>query len=259
MAHEPLRGRRVLVTRPAERAQGLVRAIEAEGGIARRFPVIEIEPLTSALARRDVAFEYAAILFVSPAAVAHGLAPLGLTPGLAPPIGAVGAATRAALTEQDFEVTIEPVESQDSEGLLRAPGLAPERIAGRRVLIVRGEGGREDLAEGLMARGAAVDYAEVYRRRRPSGLDPRIAADCDVVTATSTEGLTNLLALLDDTSRQCVLARPLAVNSQRIASAARAHGFVQAPFVAPEPGDAGLMAALRAAAAILDQGPSESA
>lgn len=259
MAAEPLRGRRVLVTRPAERAEGLVRAIEAAGGVARRFPVIEIEPCPLPWAGPDTPIQYSAILFVSPAAAAHGVEALGLTPGFAPPIGAVGAATWAALTERGFAVAIEPVESQDSEGLLRAPELAADRIAGRSLLIVRGEGGREDLAEGLMARGAAVDYAEVYRRRRPVGLDPAVAADCDIVTATSTEGVANLVALLDEAAREQVRRRPLAVNSERIAAAAGAHGFVQASFVAPEPGDAGMMAAIRAAAATLDQGPSESA
>ncbi len=259
MADEPLRGRRVLVTRPAERAEGLIQAIEAAGGAARRFPVIEIEPCPLPWAAPGTPLQYGAMLFVSPAAVAHGVEALALTPAFAPPIGAVGAATRAALTERGFAVAIEPVDSQDSEGLLRAPALAADRVAGRRVLIVRGEGGREDLAEGLMARGAAVDYAEVYRRRRPEGLDPTVATECDVVTATSTQGLANLLALLDESVREWVLGRPLAVNSQRIAKAAREHGFALAPFVAPEPGDAGLMAAIRAAAATLAQGPSESA
>jgi len=258
MAAVPLRGTRVLVTRPAERGEGLVRAIEAAGGVPRRFPVIEIEPCALPSSGPDSALLYRALLFVSPAAVAHGVEALALTPGFAPPIGAVGAATRAALAERGFAVAIEPVDSQDSEGLLRAPALAADRIAGRRVLIVRGEGGREDLAEGLMARGAAVDYAEVYRRRLPAGVDPTVAADCDVVTATSTEGLANLLALVDEPAREWVLGRPLAVNSQRIGEAAREHGFIRAPFVAPEPGDAGLMGAIRAAAATLAQDRSES-
>jgi len=248
----------VLVTRPAERAEGLVRAIEAAGGVPRRFPVIEIEPCPLPWASPDTPLRYSALLFISPAAVAHGVAALALTPAVAPPIGAVGAATRAALTERGFTVAIEPVGSQDSEGLLRAPALAAGRIAGRRVLIVRGEGGREDLAEGVMARGAAVDYAEVYRRRRPAGVDPTVAADCDVVTATSAEGLANLLALVDEPGREWLLSRPLAVNSQRIGEAAREHGFIRAPFVAREPGDAGLMGAIRSAAATLAQDRSES-
>ncbi|MDZ7748216.1 MAG: uroporphyrinogen-III synthase [Halofilum sp. (in: g-proteobacteria)] len=154
---------------------------------------------------------------------------------------------------------MEPVGSHDSEGLLRAPALAPARIAGRGVLIVRGEGGREHLATELMARGASVDYAEVYRRRRPQGLDPAVASGCDIVTVTSSEGLANLLAVLDEPARAHVLARPLAVTSERIAARAREHGFTWPPRVAPEPGDAGLLQAIRRCVAALPEGPSEPA
>ncbi|PSQ92841.1 MAG: uroporphyrinogen III synthase [Proteobacteria bacterium SW_6_67_9] len=259
MAADELQGRRVLVTRPAERGEALALAIEAAGGSARRWPTIVIEPVASPAIAAGGAWAYDVVLFVSPAAVAYGCAALGLERAVPPPIGVVGAATRAALSEHGLGVAIEPEGSQDTPGLLRAPALAADRIAGRRVLIVRGEGGREDLAAALMARGATVDYAEVYRRRRPSGLDPAATDDCDIVTATSAEGLHNLVDLLDRERRARLVARPLVVNSQRIAAAAITLGFAQRPYVAPAPGDDGLLRAIRAAAAGLAQGPSESA
>lgn len=259
MATDPLQGRRVLVTRPAGRAEGLVAALEAAGAAPIHYPAIEIEPVP--LSPDDVAplDAYAAVLFVSPAAVAHGLPALGAGAGDGVPFGAVGAATAGAVRDAGHAVAIEPVGSQDSEGLLRAPALAADRIAGRRVLIVRGQGGRELLADGLMARGAAVDYAEVYRRRRPSGLDPALPASCEIVTATSNEGLSNLLAMLDEATRGVVLTRPIAVGSERIAALARARGFACPPRIAPAPGDAGLLEAIRRCAAELPEGPSESA
>jgi uroporphyrinogen-III synthase len=257
MARVGLEGLRVLVTRPAERAERLAAGIEREGGIAVRFPVIAIEPCPAGAPAPGEALQYDVVVFVSPAAVTHGLRGLGLGPGAHPAIAAVGPATARALGEAGLTVHVEPVGGHDSEGLLAAPGLAAERISGRRVLIVRGEGGREALAEGLMARGASVDYAEVYRRVRPAGLDPTAAADSDIVTATSTEGLANLLALLDPASRTALLQRPLAVNSERIAAAAAAQGFRLPPRVADAPGDAGLLEAVRRCAADLRDGPSE--
>jgi uroporphyrinogen-III synthase len=60
-----------------------------------------------------------------------------------------------------------PASGDDSEALLGLPALR-EAIARRpRVLIVRGVGGRELLAERLAEQGASVDYLELYRRCLP--------------------------------------------------------------------------------------------
>ena len=240
----PLAGKRVLVTRPAERAVPLAAAIEEAGGIALRFPVIEILPLCHAALPAGSPEAYDAIVFVSPAAVTHGLRLLGLRAGSGPLVGAVGPATSRTLREAGFPIGIEPGDSHDSEGLLKAGPLAAERIAGRRVLIVRGEGGREHLAEGLMARGAAVDYAEVYRRVRPVARNPEVVRTADIITVTSREGLANLLAMVDEPTRRWALGRPVAVNSERVAVAARHSGFAREPCVAERPGDAGLVQAI---------------
>jgi len=251
-----LAGRAILVTRPAERAQDLVERIERAGGRAIRFPVIGIEPVEARLSA--AAQGYDAVVFVSPAAVAHGLDALALSAATAPPLAAVGPATRAALEAHGFRVPIEPVGSQDSEGLLRAPAFARDRISGRRVLVVRGEGGRETLADGLVARGAAVDYAEVYRRVRPTAPDPTLAADSDIVTVTSSEGLANLLAMLDEAGRAAVRRAALAVASERIGRRARALGFIGPVSCAGAPGDEGLFGAVLRCARALSQRPSDS-
>lgn len=242
-ARDPLAGRAVLVTRPAERAEGLVARIAAAGGRPLRMPVIEILPRS--LEWQPQPWAYAAALFVSPAAVSHGLRALGLTPSGAPPLGAVGPATARALEDAGFRVDIGPGRSSDSEGLLEAPALARERIAGRPVLIVRGEGGRERLASDLVERGAQVDYAEVYRRGRPSRYDPEVVAACDLVSATSAEGLRNLLAMITEQEGARLRELPLAVAGERIAAAARELRFTGPVISARQPGDEGLMEALR--------------
>ena len=217
----PLAGVAVLVTRPAERAGGLAAVLERRGARVVHSPVIEIRPVASS--RAPEPGRYDLLLFVSPAAVEHGGR---LAAGAdAPPVGAVGPGTAAALAERGIDTAILARTSNDSEGLLAHPALAGERVAGRRVLIVRGEGGRPHLGEQLMARGATVDYAEVYRRSRPTALDPAAPAACDIVTLTSNEGAQNLLALVDATTRRALLQRPVAVASERTARRARELGF----------------------------------
>jgi|AntRauTorcE11898_2_1112593.scaffolds.fasta_scaffold00726_9 uroporphyrinogen-III synthase len=219
--HSPLAGLSVLVTRPRERAGALIDRLEALGARAVACPVIEIQPLPWSGARD--AGRHDVVIFTSPAAVEHGSDGMDLRGTV--DVASVGPATTAALRERGFGVTVEPADSNDSEGLLAHPALAPERVAGRQVLIVRGEGGRELLGSGLMARGARVDYAEVYRRVRPAGSAPAEAAQCDIITVTSNEGVTNLLAMIEPYARKRMLGRPLVAVSERGAAQARESGF----------------------------------
>ncbi|MEX2576483.1 MAG: uroporphyrinogen-III synthase [Halofilum sp. (in: g-proteobacteria)] len=248
---DSLSGRRVLVTRPAERAGGLIAAIEAAGGRPVALPTLVLaaaKPSADAIAAARTA-DF--ILFTSPASVAHGLELLGLTAGTGAQIGAVGPATAAALRQRGLPPEIEPIGAADSEGLLRAPQLAPERVQGRQIVIVRGGPGRATLPGELMARGAAVHYADVYRRERPQAPTAGTASACDILTATSNEGLTNLLAMLEPREVDIVRAKPLAVSSARTAELARAQGFRHEPQIADQAGDPGLLAAIRRCASRL--------
>ncbi len=122
-----------------------------------------------------------------------------------------------------------PSDRFDSESLLALPQLAD--LNGRRVLIVRGTGGRALLGNTLIERGAEVAYAEVYRRNLPE-IDPlpllaRWPQDVQVATATSGEILGNLLTLVGRGGRELLLATPLVVVSERTATDARRLGFAQ--------------------------------
>lgn len=239
---QPLAGRRVLVTRPAERSAGLIERIRAAGGEPIAFPVIEIVPL--ALPPLPDTREFAAVLFVSPAAARYGAALLQSPGARPPPVGAVGPATAAALEATGLRVDIRTDATPNSEGLLACAALGAERVRGRRVLIVRGKGGRERLASGLVERGATVEYAEVYRRARPSRYDPELASGYDIATATSVEAVDNLLAMVPAGERDRMLQRPLAVAAQRIADHARRCGFTGRVVTAADAGDEALMAAI---------------
>jgi len=248
----PLDGIGVLVTRPAAQAEPLCRLIEQAGGTAHRFPVLEICPVTpsatvAAVLDRLAAFDLA--IFISANAVEHGLAAVrsrGAWPERLATV-AIGRATAAALTAQGLPPAICPSGPFDSETLLAHPEL--QQVAGRRVVIFRGVGGRELLAEALRSRGAEVAYVEAYRRVRPES-DPAPlltqwrAGAIDVAVVTSREGLDNLCALVGDEGRPWLLRTPLVVASDRVLKLVEQRGFEYPPCVAAEASDTGLFGAV---------------
>lgn len=244
----PLRGLKILVTRPAPQAQPLCEQIEAEGGTVLRVPTVEIQPpddeeklrrLLSAAERFEIA------LFVSPNAVERGLAYL-LRYGSLPAhwrVGAVGGATAEALRARRVRVDIIPENGFNSEALLAHPAL--QNIQDHRILIFRGQGGRELLAQSLGERGAYVEYAEVYRRTRPPTDAESLCAlwqtpGVDLVTVTSSEILENLAAMLGPPGKLLLHKTALLVVSERIAQQARAMG-IREVFVAPSPAPKGIV------------------
>ncbi|MGH8688085.1 MAG: uroporphyrinogen-III synthase [Burkholderiales bacterium] len=232
----PLAGRRILVTRPRELAEGLASALEREGAQPVRYPAIEIADLEDtglarALLARAATFDLA--VFVSPSAVRKAFA-LHATPWPSR-VAAVGEGTRRELRGRGLTGVIAPEGRADSEALLALPEL--RSLAGRAVLVVRGVGGRELLGESLAARGARVTFAECYRRVPTD--EPPPAGALDAACANSAEALEILVARL---GRDRLGAIPVFVPHARVAERARALGLERA--IVAGPGDAQVIAAL---------------
>ncbi len=247
-----LAGRRVVVTRPAGQTACLAALIRAVGGEPVLFPALEIldagdlRPVLALVDRLD-AFDLA--IFVSANAVGKALALVQARRAWPPAlrVATVGRGSERALERHGFAAVIAPRERFDSEALLDLPEL--KDVAGKRVVIFRGDGGRELLGEALAARGATVEYAECYRRGRPKADTAPLLAlwqrrQLDAFTVTSSEGLANLCDMLGEAGRQCLQQTPLFAPHERIAAAARALG-VQTVMLT-DPGDAGLVAGLAA-------------
>ena len=225
-----LAGLSVLVTRPAEQAEELCKLIEQARGRPIRFPALEIlGPVDKQAARRQLleAGQADMLIFVSANAVQYAFPLLPEQLPLDIDITAVGKASARALSAVGLEPTLVP-ERMDSEGLLALPAM--QDVDGRRIIILRGNAGRELLADTLRARGAEVMQVEVYRRQRPR----RVAAArnliagwehlVDVVVATSNDILDNLFALLGEAGTERLRHTPLVVVSQRMAAHAVAQG-----------------------------------
>lgn len=227
-----LAGVRVLVTRPVEQAEELCRLIEAEGGIAVRFPTIAItatnntQDIQQRLARLDTVDW---LIFVSRNAVNFALkANNGKISFNKTRIAAIGKATAEALNEAGLPVDLLPSSSFDSEALLAMPEL--QDVKNQSVLIVRGVAGRETLASVLTERGATVAYLTVYQRIKPTVDDTELigllnARRLTVVTVTSGEVLENLLSMVAKSYHHLLFDLPLIVVSDRIKQLATDLGF----------------------------------
>jgi uroporphyrinogen-III synthase len=145
----------ILLTRPDAESRQLAQGLRELPVECIVFPTLEISPAEPAAAQLDVidaldSFHLA--IFVSANAVRHGLALVRSrrTWPAQVSVAAVGAATARALEHAGFDRVVSPSGGNDSDALLAHPELRDPRA--RRILIVRGVGGREHLAATLRER-----------------------------------------------------------------------------------------------------------
>ncbi|MSQ18165.1 MAG: uroporphyrinogen-III synthase [Betaproteobacteria bacterium] len=242
-----LGGRGILVTRPRAQAGELAVAIVAHGGDPVLFPTIAIDPIADpapaqSLFARLGEFDHA--IFVSANAVQFGLSLASAPwPDRVSAI-AVGPATAQALARASIPRVLTPVVRFDSEGVLALDTL--QQLQGRRVLIVRGVGGRDLLEHTLEERGAVVDIAEVYSRHHPrEAAGPLIrrwrAGNIHAVICTASEAARNLHASLA-TDLDLLKQAPVFVPHARIAAMVRA--LYQTDVIETATGDSAIVRAM---------------
>lgn len=248
----PLQGKTIVVTRPRAQAAKLAGLIEAQGGVPVVFPLLEISPaadpapLQAAISGLE---RYAFAVFISPNAVDFSVP--AILASRAWPTGlqavAIGQSSVTLLASYGIGPTIAPPDRFDSEALLELPELQSARVSGRRVVIFRGNGGRELLADTLRERGAEVDFVTCYHRSAPTAGAAPLGAlwnenRLDALTVSSSEGLRNLLDLLDPPGRERLCRTPVFVPHQRIADVAKESGLQCVSLTGPA--DAGIIAGL---------------
>lgn len=248
-----LQGLRVVVTRPQHQAAGLQKTIEIAGAQVLLFPVLAIaepramEPLLDIINRLS---EFDIAVFISPNAVDFGLG-LVLSHTALPPfllLAAVGAGTAKAMEELGHRPDIFPATAFNSEALLEMEEM--QHVAGKKVVIFRGEGGRELLANTLRERGAEVEYAECYRREKPHTdvnllLDAWSREAVDAVVVTSNEGLQNLYDMVGPQGQHYLKDTQLILVSTRAAELAHTLGIRPPVIVASRPSDDAIVVALK--------------
>ncbi|MDH3688414.1 MAG: uroporphyrinogen-III synthase [Gammaproteobacteria bacterium] len=246
-----LAGVSVVVTRPQQHADPLVSLIETRGGKVIRFPTIEIgapenpSALNALIARLD---DFDIAIFISRIAVDRAIAMIGTVRKWPEHIlvAAIGPATTDALRARGLTANVVPTSGIDSEALLALPAM--RRVAGRRIVIFRGVGGRALLGRVLERRGALVEYGECYRRVKPNVSTTgwlRPWPQADIVTITSAEGLCNLIEVTQPADRSELFRLPLVVASERIAETAQHRGWQGEILIAQGANDEALVAAVQ--------------
>ncbi|MEO1957330.1 MAG: uroporphyrinogen-III synthase [Methylophilaceae bacterium] len=227
---KPLANIGVAITRPTNQAKKLTQSIEAAGGNIIPFPLIEITALADYTQFKQVIAEindYDWILFISSNAVQNSMPKLikqGIPKRLQ--FAAIGPTTAKMLKGFGFDKVLIPKERFDSESLLSLPDM--QNIQGKKVMLVRGVGGRDVLANTLTQRGATVAFAECYQRINPQ-------SNCDVlaqafakqqlqrIVVTSSEAMRYLLGLAGDT--EWLKQVTICVNHARVAEQPLAMGL----------------------------------
>jgi len=234
----PLFGRRVMVTRTRDQASGLSRRLADLGARVVECPTIRIAPpedggpISAALDRLG---EFDWLVLTSPNGVdyffeslkARGRDARALA-GVQ--VAAIGPATAAKLDAFGLRADLLP-EEYVAEGLVKA--LVAAGVGGRKVLLARAAEARDVLPRELIAAGAEVTEAALYRTMVPEGLTPEAEAalkqgSIDLVTFTSSSTVTNLVRLLGDRLASFQAMAPAACIGPITARTAREAGFTMA-------------------------------
>jgi len=220
----------VLITRPEKTGRVLAQQLKNIGINAWCYPLFDYQPLADENATQILIGKHpqGIVIFVSVAAVEFAHRAFNLLNWQQKTIIAVGNATKAALSRSGVNA-ISP-ELHTSEGLLTLNALNEKNIKQQDVIIVRGDGGREHLAEQLNMRGANVHYLESYQKVwRPLAQNPvsewkNKQINCIVVTSNAL--LDSILRLInnsdDDWKNTCLWI----VASERIAERAKQLGLL---------------------------------
>ena len=244
-----LKGQCILITRPAHQQDGLKSLLEAQGATVISFPGIEIaEPDTTDFHRSLInnIGHYHIAIFVSRNAVDGAFR--YLEPDKLPlelQLGVIGDASYRALLQ-----TINAVGGQlirghphNSEGLLATSAL--QQVAGKNILVFRGQQGRNLLGDELRARGANVSYCEVYRRKIPeyeanSFTQMTSRQFPTLAVFTNNEGMENVVALSGANSRHELLRIPWLMIGERMRESAVNLGHNAVTLIAANVNDEGI-------------------
>ena len=209
---KPLFGKKIVVTRPEDQAQGLANMLSELGAEVHLFPTIKILPPGSCKEADEAIAGLSAydwVLFTSVNGVRRFFQRLRNTKkdgrhlsGIQ--IGVIGPATGDALKEEGLIPDLIP-EKYSAEGIVEVLEKLP--ITGKRFLLPRPVLARDYLPKKITSLGATVDVVEVYRTVPPEYDDAALrgmfqGGRVDMVTFTSPSTVDNFFDLIKGKSAE---------------------------------------------------------
>lgn len=225
---------KILICRPEPSATELSQALESMGAICQKLPMLTIEPKElSAIERQSVLDldQYQHVIVVSQHAAQLALDEIDHYWPQAPVRQkwyAIGRKTAQVLTTGSLDI-LPPEQDLTSEALLEKKDL--KAVTGDRVLILKGEGGRDVIFDELSARGAKVDTISFYTRSKTQYTNDTLVQSLDdfnpdYIVALSGETLSNLIAQCQEQNID-LSQRSFILSSNRVANIAYEHGIKQ--------------------------------
>ncbi|TVO97746.1 uroporphyrinogen-III synthase [Shewanella algae] len=223
---------RVLLTRPEGRNHAMEQALTERGIPFMVTPLLAVEAMEDKGISPAEVLDADIIVFVSTNAVHFGTQALNAPWPSHIQYFAVGEATFEAFAQYGIRGHKAPDDNQQTEGLLTLPGLQPEAVKHKKVVIIRGNGGREVLGQTLQQYGASVQFWEVYRRTCPAYDAVQLVKEwqgfgIDTIVLSSAESLMNLIRLLPKEYFAWLQACHIIVPSIRVVDKAVVAGLAQ--------------------------------
>ena len=221
----------VWITRPQSDAHQMVKQIKqhplVQGITPWILPVLEIVPCCPTEANTQQSLDQTDLVIVTSRHAITGAIQQKLSFPINAQWFAVGKATAEALLPSHIQAIIP--EQQDSEGILALTDLA--NIQGKKIIILKGIGGRPVLAQQLTQRGAIITELSLYQRQCCSISELQITSYLHskgqhIITIPSGETLDCLIQSLSAKHKQQIISQTtLAVMSERIAQHAKTLGW----------------------------------
>ena len=248
MSKKELHQTGVVITRPSHQTSEIKSLVNEHQGHPIEFPLLEIQSKSQNETFQHTVLkleDYDWAIFISSNAVQFGMPAVKHAFHTLPEsikFAAIGPSTQKALKLFDVHDVLIPEENFDSEGLLATSEM--NDIQNKKIVIFRGEGGRETLAETLRARGAEVTYAECYVRSFPqTNLDLLKAFSekihISAILITSSEACKEFVRLSRQKNMDFLKDILFIVNHPRMVNVLERESFMT--FSSDEPSDQSMM------------------
>jgi uroporphyrinogen-III synthase len=207
-----LKGKTIVITRPAERAQDSGEMVKAYGGIPLAAPTIELKESKpeSMIKLCEMIDELDWLIFTSPQAIKSFFKHCIDLKGAANlKVAVIGPKTGEVLNKYGVDIDLVP-DDYTAEGLLAA--FQRVEVEDKKIGIPRTMVARYTLPHGLEKRGAQIFLADAYRSAMPDDkskvyelIDKILKKEIDVIMFTSPLTVENLVKIAKYEDKEAVL------------------------------------------------------